>query len=897
MQPRRSALLHFLALALAGLAPHCPGQTTLNFDATPDRVWIGRDWWANRLQDWRVQNGRLECVEAGKNLPMRTAHCLTQTLGARNGDAEISVRLGPIDPAAALGPHAAAGLLLGAGGIGIDPRLTAQVHHVPAEDGGMVILVERDGKISIRRNDQPLENTPLWAINTPLGPDQLPLLGDGMVTPVARQGDEYTLVVRIVHGQTKSRVAARVQDEGGNVLYFAIAEVDPALTDGSIALVSTGGPEGSPSGFWFDDLTTTGSLVSTRADRAFGPVWHTMYLRDQSTIRLTAQLPPLAPLGAPADAIQLPDAELWVEDDGWRKITTAPVVPDSWTATFQLEHWDTGRDIPYEVRFAEPTTTDAPLDGARRGLFRAAPDATQRDYVIGSLSCNKTYTGGLKWNRFGLWFPHDDLVAHLAAQNPDLLFFAGDQIYEGDLTPADRRNEDLACLDYLYKWTKWCWAFGPLTADRPTVAIPDDHDVFHGNLWGAGGRRAEAHDGLTAQDSGGYVMSPRFVNMVHRTQTSNLPPPKIDPVVGDGYTTYTTSFTDAGVSFAVFSDREFKESPSVAVPAGKFRNGWPQAEGFDPATQADDPAIPLLGAQQEQFLHEWAADWSHGAWMKFALSQSPLAAAHTLPASAKDDEIVGRLPSLAPGEYPSDDVPVADADTNGWPHTGRQRAVEALREGFAFHLAGDQHLATLIRYGLDDWRDASICLTSPAIANTWPRRWYPTQEGANRAEGRAPQHRRLHRRLRQQDHHARRRRPHHLRRRARPPLRQGPRLRDRPTPRRRPLLHRRGLAPLGRSHRRWRRLLRRMARDAPSIRQLRPILEPLPPPHHLQPPGRLHPRSPPRGSRNPALHHPALRRVHPQSPRRGPMADDRHRRLHRPRPPRANRRGPRSRRR
>ena len=30
----------------------------------PDRVWIGRDHWANRLQDWELESGGAVCLEA-----------------------------------------------------------------------------------------------------------------------------------------------------------------------------------------------------------------------------------------------------------------------------------------------------------------------------------------------------------------------------------------------------------------------------------------------------------------------------------------------------------------------------------------------------------------------------------------------------------------------------------------------------------------------------------------------------------------------------------------------------------------------------------------------------------------------------------------------------------------
>ena len=72
---------------------------------------------------------------------------------------------------------------------------------------------------------------------------------------------------------------------------------------------------------------------------------------------------------------------------------------------------------------------------------------------------------------------------------------------------------------------------GRLTRDTPCVCLPDDHDVYHGNLWGAGGRRAEypADDWdpqvyqQAGQDSGGYTMPAPWVSMVERTQSSHLP--------------------------------------------------------------------------------------------------------------------------------------------------------------------------------------------------------------------------------------------------------------------------------------------------------------------------------------------------------------------------------------
>jgi hypothetical protein len=72
---------------------------------------------------------------------------------------------------------------------------------------------------------------------------------------------------------------------------------------------------------------------------------------------------------------------------------------------------------------------------------------------------------------------------------------------------------------------------------------------------------------------------------------------------------------------------------------------------------------------------------------------------------------------------------------NGWPQSGRNRALRAVRKGFTVHLAGDQHLASTIQYGIGDWGDAGYALCVPSIANFWPRRWFPPHPGANHVAG------------------------------------------------------------------------------------------------------------------------------------------------------------------
>ena len=69
-------------------------------------------------------------------------------------------------------------------------------------------------------------------------------------------------------------------------------------------------------------------------------------------------------------------------------------------------------------------------------------------------------SGYFRWSTH-ISFPHNDIVANVRKHNPDVLFFSGDQLYEGaSPVGVDRQNLQ---SDLLYKWYLWCWASGDKT--------------------------------------------------------------------------------------------------------------------------------------------------------------------------------------------------------------------------------------------------------------------------------------------------------------------------------------------------------------------------------------------------------------------------------------------------
>jgi alkaline phosphatase D len=661
------------------------------------RIWVGPELWANRLQDWRVSDGRLECLEARRDEPMRTVHLLTRRVDSANGELHLRVETGLIESGAGLPGSAWTGFLLGAGGKALDFRAAALVHHQPGAGGGFIAALNDARELVFRDNSNPndKENYPLLASPVKLAGESYHDWKSGLVLQLdalpSPSGYEITLTARTAGSD---RVLGKA----------SLAGVRPERLIGNVALVSHPGDHGAR--FWFKNWGLEGDALSVHEERTFGPIVSTQYTLSGGVLKLTAQMAPLGETDEGSVRLQTRTAQ----SEPWTTLSTAKIIAPGWTATVRIPDWDSARDHDFRVAYVLKSGGRATEDYYWQGRIRKDPTG-KPDMVLAAFTGNANVGIGIdsrpslqsnpvRWTPSNIWFPHAEVVAHISEQDPDLLFFSGDQVYESSSpTRAERSPEDKAMLDYLYKWYLWCWSYRDLTRDTPAIAIPDDHDIFQGNVWGDKGRHAPGGD----LNRGGYVMSPAFVNMVQRTQTSNLPDPYDATPLDSGIGVYYTSLAYGGVSFAILEDRKFKSGPPILAEEGvqaQIDDGHILTPNFDPS-KADVPGAVLLGARQLEFLRHWAADWK-GVVMKAALSQTVFANLQTR----------GGKPDM-------------DMDSDGWPQSGRARALRELRKGFALMVAGDQHLGSVIHQGVEDWNDSAYSLGVPSIANYYVRFWRP----------------------------------------------------------------------------------------------------------------------------------------------------------------------------
>ena len=145
------------------------------------------------------------------------------------------------------------------------------------------------------------------------------------------------------------------------------------------------------------------------------------------------------------------------------------------------------------------------------------------------------------------------------------------------------------------------------------------------------------------------------------------------------------------------------EAPSsVAVPEGEIVNGWPRAEAFDPVASGD-PEAPSCSVRASSRSSNAGAEAGRGNQRQGGLVPDDLRQPATLPASAKSDGVVPGLRYAEPGEYIEGDLRAADGDPMDGRVVSRSRA--AASDALPFHVAGDQHLASVVQYGVEAHED------------------------------------------------------------------------------------------------------------------------------------------------------------------------------------------------
>ncbi|MEM9415861.1 MAG: discoidin domain-containing protein [Planctomycetota bacterium] len=285
--------------------------------------------------------------------------------------------------------------------------------------------------------------------------------GGGAQATVDYTGAVDLVVEAVPAGNGRATLTVTATDpESGEVVSAAAKVVDGDRLLGNVALVSHPGTRMAgvePARYAFESWSIEGDGVAYHPEQSFGPIACTQHTLSRGVLRMTAQLLPMD-----EDLAHTAELQLW-RSGRWRTVATAEVDTLSWTANFRITGWDDSADHDYRVRYTLPTPDHGERSYTWSGTIRRDP-VDENDLTVAAFTGNISMPWGNRSNWKNItFFPHHDLVERVVQHEPDVLFFSGDQIYEGGSPSfADRQHVE---IDYLYKWLLWCWAYRDITAD------------------------------------------------------------------------------------------------------------------------------------------------------------------------------------------------------------------------------------------------------------------------------------------------------------------------------------------------------------------------------------------------------------------------------------------------
>lgn len=662
---RRTAIQSMgAAAALASLAPRLEAQSADSspsacaWSKTHDRVWLGAEYWANPMEDWRIVDGAAECQTSGGG---RNVHLITHQLTDPMAGFEMHVTMRRV----------ATNDVEGGAGFRVGVKSELNEYRSNAFARGGFRAGWQDGNLILGQRSLPSKLDP--------------------------ESGEVRLSLKASRSGQRVSLQLTAESDSQDVAETVSTTVEPQLLMGNVAVVNNFDPtirKGQGSRYRFSNWDVSGDAFTVSQERKFGPILWAMYSLSDARSAEGFVLK-VSALTGPLGERDNHEVRLWVERDGaWQDLGTAQLDRDAWTATFRIPNWNEKTDTPFRLVYRQLHTDDTESDSEWTGTIRANPAG--RPLRMAALTCQNDYA-----------FPYEPVVENLKRLDPDLLYFSGDQLYENHGGfGLIREPAELAILNYLRKYYMFGWAFRDALRNAPTLCIPDDHDVFQGNIWGEGGAKMKNLDENTSS-KGGYREPARMVNVVHKTNCAHHPDFYDPTPVQQGISVYYGDMVYGDVSFAIIGDRQFKSGPE-RVRTGSGRADHVNSAETDPQL-LDKPGLMLLGQRQEEFLRKWSQDW-RGHRLKALLSETVFCGVAT-----------------HHGQF--DAYLRADLDSGGWPQTPRDNAIRIIREGMPIHINGDQHLTSLVQYGVDRQRDSCWSFSTPAIAAGYQRWWRPDEVG------------------------------------------------------------------------------------------------------------------------------------------------------------------------
>lgn len=233
-------------------------------------------------------------------------------------------------------PKAYVGFLVGVGGKEIEYKARAYVQSGAGTHGGIIIVLNGQGKLQILDNEH--DGVVLSETQITDNPKSIPEMEWIISASFSKSKDGNLTVVANAQSVSNAKPATSLTLTGLPVRYF----------EGGISVLAQGKVATNITSFWWKDLRISGSSFIASPNQHYGPVWNAMYTLHQNKLKLTAQL---AALGYRDTS----SVQFWTKPVGsneYKLQATSKVHFPGWYAHFALSGWDATQEYDCLIKVA-----------------------------------------------------------------------------------------------------------------------------------------------------------------------------------------------------------------------------------------------------------------------------------------------------------------------------------------------------------------------------------------------------------------------------------------------------------------------------------------------------------------------------------------------------------------
>ncbi|HEX9972218.1 MAG TPA: hypothetical protein VGD14_09120, partial [bacterium] len=326
-----------------------------DWDQIDHQRWAGSNLWANRLQDWQILNGSLECIVRTQDSPMlmRTVHAITREVLPESGEEfHLAVQVRGTVSHLHKG-QCMMGFLIGAGNGWSDYRAGAIVQGFTGLGGGLLCVIDYAADQLTFRDNSDEQNVDVYPILSNIGYIKAE-------QSISSSGGDILLELRVNKDQLNryTLMLTGWDVQSGSFLGAAILKnrFEKDII-GSFAILSHPGKTGFREPVAFADFRCWGSMLIYHPERELGPIVGTLYSLNKAILKMTVQFMPVAWHGKFLDRFPQPlVAELKYKTKAalnWEKAQQARVTQPEYMAFFRVENWDASYDYDSEVNFKD----------------------------------------------------------------------------------------------------------------------------------------------------------------------------------------------------------------------------------------------------------------------------------------------------------------------------------------------------------------------------------------------------------------------------------------------------------------------------------------------------------------------------------------------------------------